>query len=127
VVLEGGQPVQAIAVRRPNPRAALVGREGCDLPTGAVRAQPLPPVPPPRARRGVRGGLALIRQAIAESRAGPDAPGIEAIPSRILPAASTAKGEAATVVAAADAVIAAGPVWAPEAHRVRAASLALRG
>ena len=72
-------------------------------------------------------GMALIRRAIEESRAGPAAPGIEAILSRILLAASTAAGEAATVVAAADAVIAAGPVWAPEAHRVRAAFLALRG
>jgi hypothetical protein len=53
-------------------------------------------------------GLALIRQAITESRAGPAAPGIEAILSRILLAASTATGDAATVVAAADTVIAAG-------------------
>jgi len=72
-------------------------------------------------------GLALIRQAIEESRAGPAAPGIEAILSRILLAASTVSGDPTTVVAAADAVIAAGPVWAPEAHRVRAAFLALRG
>ena len=72
-------------------------------------------------------GMALIRRAIEESRAGPAAPGIEAILSRILLAASTVAGDAATVVAAADAVIAAGPVWAPEAHRVRAAFLALRG
>jgi hypothetical protein len=35
-------------------------------------------------------------------------------------------GEAATALAAADAVIAAGPVWAPEARRVRAAFVALR-
>ena len=69
-------------------------------------------------------GLALIRRAIEESRAGPAAPGIEAILSRILLAASTVPGDPATVVAAADAVIAAGPVWTPEAHRVRAAFLA---
>jgi len=69
-------------------------------------------------------GIALVRRAIDESRAGPAAPGIEAILSRILLAASTVPGEAATVVAAADAVIASGPVWAPEAHRVRTAFLA---
>ncbi len=72
----------------------------------------------------VDAGLARIRKAVAESAGGAGAPGMRAILARIELAACVGTGDAALVLAAAEGLLAAGPaarVWAPAAHRARAA------
>jgi DNA-binding SARP family transcriptional activator len=67
-------------------------------------------------------GLTAIRRAIAANRSRAGAPGMRAILGRIQLAAAAATGDSRLLLAAADAMLAAGPagaVWAPEARRMR--------
>jgi hypothetical protein len=67
------------------------------------------------------GGLARIRAALADR--GRHAPGHRAMIARIMMAAAVAARDADAVIAAADALLAAGagaPLWADEARRRRA-------